>query len=113
IVLQLNFPENTRAVFLVVVRDDNKKELFSALVDTRNNDWKNILWIGFPVDENMKESDLPIPCEMDVVRQIQWKFQKFEPYWNHPSHRNQLLTRDEWLSAMALALMKKDAVKLK
>jgi hypothetical protein len=111
VVFQVNFPSDTRSAFIVTVWNDRSKFLFSAIVDNRNDDWKKTLWLSYPMDENLEISNYPIPFESDEIRKLQWKFKKFEPYWNDPSHRYQLLTRDEWLSGMTIALLRKDSVK--
>ena len=105
VVLQINFPPTTRSAFMLLMRDDETKEIFLGLVDNRNDDWNDVIWVSNFVDENLELVDYPIPAEMDVVRGIQQKFRKFEPYWLDPSHRNQLLSRDEWLAPIALVEM--------
>jgi len=108
VVFQVNFPDDTRSAFIVTVRHERSKFLFAAIVDNRNNDWRKTLWLSYPMDEDLEISKFPIPFEMDAIRKLQWKFQKFRPYWLEPDKRYQLLSRDEWLSSMTIALMQKD-----
>jgi hypothetical protein len=110
VVLQLNFPDSTRAAFMLIVRHEKSKCLLQALADTRSEEWKKKIWIGSALDENLKPDNHAIPFELDAVRKIQQQFRKFEPYWLTHENRDQLLIRDAWLSAMTIAILQKESM---